>query len=160
MYINFLFLLFFYVHASNYCNRRNTNVNNKTSEQQPTLSLLNSTIATYYFRVGDNVDGCADVQTFNDGNGYGACNNNLGVKYSFESKYWAAIKNGNLHCGEKIMVKYKNNSIVLTVFDKCIACEKDNHIDMGLEALIELTGSKNLACAINTILPVVNWDFI
>ena len=95
------------------------------------------------------------MQTFNDGNIYGPCN----AKYGSESKYWAAIADGGKHCGEKIFVSYGNNNLVLTVMDSCPACSVDNHVDMSLDALIELTGSVNAACAINTVLPEIKWSF-
>jgi len=124
------------------------------------VSLVYSTpvtnsIATYYFRVGDNVDGCLPVQNFGESLSYGSC----GLVYSSVSKYWAAIANGANHCGETIIVSYKGRTIKLTVQDSCPGCEGDNHVDMGLEALIELTGSKEEACAINTVLPQITWEF-
>jgi len=115
--------------------------------------------ATFYFRLGENVQGCPDVQTFNDGNRYGPCSENglQGVKYKEDSKYWAAIANGGSRCGEMITVNYGTNSLQLKVMDDCPACALDNHVDMSLEALIELTGSKDNACAINTVLPMITW---
>ena len=44
--------------------------------------------------------------------------------------------------------------------DECPSCHIYNHIDMSLEALIELTGSKDKACAINNDLPKVSWYHI
>ncbi len=115
--------------------------------------------ATFYFRVGENVQGCPDVQTFNDGNRYGPCSENgeQGVKYTGNSKYWVAIANAGSRCGDTITVNYGGNSLQLKVMDECPACAIDNHVDMSLEALIELTGSKDNACAINTVLPMITW---
>jgi len=115
--------------------------------------------ATFYFRVGENVQGCPDVQTFNDGNRYGPCSENgeKGVKYTENSKYWVAIANAGSRCGDTITVNYGGNSLQLKVMDECPACAIDNHVDMSLEALIELTGSKDNACAINTVLPMITW---
>jgi hypothetical protein len=115
--------------------------------------------ATFYFRVGENVQGCPDVQTFNDGNSYGPCSENglQGVKYKENSKYWVAIANAGSRCGETITVNYGGNSLQLKIMDECPACAIDNHVDMSLEALIELTGSKDNACAINTVLPMITW---
>ena len=45
----------------------------------------------------------------------------------------------------------------LQVMDNCPGCAEDNHVDMSLDALIELTGSKQSACAINTVLPIITW---
>jgi hypothetical protein len=42
--------------------------------------------------------------------------------------------------------------------DECPSC--DNKIDMGLEALIELTGSKENACSINQQLPDIKWKLL
>jgi len=118
-----------------------------------------TSIATYYFRVNEDVPGCIPVQTFNDGNLYGQCNGGVGVKYTSASKYWAAIYNGNNNCGRTIRVTYGQNILDLIVMDTCPSCS-DNHVDMGLEALIELTGSKETACAIGTTLPIIKWWFI
>jgi hypothetical protein len=41
--------------------------------------------------------------------------------------------------------------------DECPACKEYNHVDMSLDALIELTGSKENACAINRGLPMITW---
>jgi hypothetical protein len=122
----------------------------------------NNTIATFYFRVGSDIQGCPQVQTFNDNNSYGPCNFNgtYGVKYTSESKYWAAIKNAKSYCGKDIIVNYNNNKIKLKIMDECPSCHIYNQIDMSLEALIELTGSKEKACAINTDLPKVSWYHI
>jgi hypothetical protein len=114
--------------------------------------------ATFYFRINDNVNGCPDVQTFNDGNNYGPCNNYRGVQYNTDSKYWCAIKNSKDYCGKSIVVYYKENQINLKVMDECPSC--NNNIDMSLEALIELTGSKENACAINQQLPDVKWKIL
>jgi hypothetical protein len=118
-----------------------------------------TTIATYYFRVGSDVEGCPAVQSFNDGNSYGPCNNGQGVKYTSESKYWVAIRNAREHCGKTITAKYGDNSMNLLVMDSCPGCEIDNHVDMSLEALIELTGSKEHACSIGRTLPMITWHF-
>lgn len=146
--------------------------NQKTTKSQEPLqtpsfsrysdhSDYTTSIATYYFRISDkDVDGCAPVQNFNDGNSYGPCNNNQGVKYTTDSKYWVAIANANQYCGKNIEVEYNGKSMILQVMDSCPACSLDNHIDMGLEALIELTGSKENACAIHKGLPNVRWRFV
>jgi hypothetical protein len=116
--------------------------------------------ATFYFRTGEDQVGCPNVQTFNDNNRYGPCNldGNSGVLYNSRSKYWVAIKNVYNHCGKMITVYYNNNSINLTVIDECPLC--GNNIDMSLDALIELTGSKEAACAINMPLPDIKWKFL
>jgi hypothetical protein len=119
-------------------------------------STLTQTSATYYFRVGQDVAQCIPVQNFGDTPTYGSC----GTQYSPQSKYWVAIANGKNHCGKKILATHKDTSVVLTVMDTCNACEVDNHLDMGLEALIELTGSSTTACAVNQPLPRVSWYFM
>lgn len=124
------------------------------SPQMPSSGQV-STIGTYYFRVGADQPGCPPVQTFNDGNIYGPCS----VQYGAQSKYWVAIKNGGQHCGEKITAYSGSKSIVLTVMDECPGCGSDNHLDMSLEALVELTGSVEAACAINTVQPRLTWSF-
>lgn len=121
----------------------------------------NSSKATFYFRVGDDVPGCPTVQTFNDGMSYGPCKSedgSPGVKYTSNSKYWAAIANASSRCGDTITVSYNGNSIQLKVMDECPACREDNHVDMGLDALIELTGSKEAACSINRPMPIITWS--
>lgn len=120
------------------------------------IILPNTSKATFYFRVGDDQDGCPPVQTFNDGNKYGPCDQ--GVQYNSNSKYWCAIKNAQSSCGKKIRVNYNNRSIELTIMDECPGC--DNNVDMSLDALIELTGSKEAACAINQPLPDIQWHII
>lgn len=112
-----------------------------------------STTATYYFRIGSDVPGCLPVQDFTGA--FGSCGN----QYNSGSKYWAAIANGRAFCGRRINVFYGSRRVQLTVQDSCPGCAGDNHVDMGLEALIELTGSKEAACAINTGLPRVTWSF-
>ena len=119
--------------------------------------LQTTSKATFYFRVGQDVEGCPTVQSFNDGMSYGPCNGNQGVKYTSESKYWAAIKNASGRCGETITVNYNGKSMNLKVMDECPGCAVDNHVDMGLDALIELTGSKEAACAIGTTQPMITW---
>jgi len=117
--------------------------------------------ATFYFRVGDDVTGCPVVQTFNDGMSYGPCkgeDGSSGVKYTSNSKYWAAIAHAGSRCGDTITVSYNGNSIQLTVMDECPACKEDNHVDMSLDALIELTGSKEAACSINRPMPIITWS--
>jgi hypothetical protein len=129
--------------------------NNHSNNQRGQTS-----IATFYFRVGPDVDGCPAVQTFNDGNSYGPCRSedgSSGVKYTSDSKYWAAIGNAASRCGEMITVNYNGRSMQLRVMDECPACHTDNHVDMSLDALIELTGSKEAACAINRPLPIITW---
>jgi hypothetical protein len=125
------------------------------SQPLPSQPPQGSSAATFYFRVGPDQPGCPTVQTFNDGNIYGPCN----AKYGESSKYWAAISGGGQHCGEQITVSYGDRDIVLTVMDECPACAVDNHVDMSLDALVELTGSVNAACAINTLQPQVTWRF-
>jgi Zn ribbon nucleic-acid-binding protein len=44
--------------------------------------------------------------------------------------------------------------------EECPACNKDNNLDMSLEALVELTGSIENACAINKPLPIISWSFV
>jgi hypothetical protein len=105
--------------------------------------------------VGADQPGCPPVQTFNDGNIYGPCS----VQYGAQSKYWVAIKNGGQHCGKKITAYSGSKSIVLTVMDECPGCGSNNHLDMSLEALVELTGSVESACAINTVQPRLTWSF-
>lgn len=112
---------------------------------------------TYYFRVGADQPGCAPVQNFDDGYAYGPCGQ--GNKYGAHSKYWAAIYNAKEHCGKPITLDYNGKKMVLTVADECPGCAADNHVDMGLEALIELTGSAEAACAINRLPVKVSWSF-
>lgn len=120
-----------------------------------------TSIPTYYFRVGPDVEGCAPVQNFDDGISYGPCNGNQGVKYTVESKYWVAINDAKEYCGKQIRVNYQGNSLDLTVMDECPGCGADNtKIDVGLESLIQLTGSKEVACSIGRLQPEVTWDFI
>lgn len=120
-----------------------------------------TSIPTYYFRVGPDVEGCAPVQNFDDGISYGPCNGNQGVKYTAESKYWVAINDAKEYCGKQIRVNYQGNSLDLTVMDECPGCGADNSkIDVGLEALVELTMSKEVACSIGRTQPEVTWDFI
>ena len=126
-------------------------------EQRNGGGLQTTSKATFYFRVGPDVEGCPAVQSFNDGMSYGPCNGNQGVKYTSESKYWAAIKNASGRCGETITVNYNGKSMNLKVMDECPGCAVDNHVDMGLDALIELTGSKEAACAIGTTQPMITW---
>ena len=116
--------------------------------------------ASFYFRIGDDKPGCPSVQTFNDGNFYGPCNNGEGIKYNgnSESKYWVAIKNAEINCGKTITINYQSNSIKLKVMDKCPGCS-DSDVDMSLDALIELTGSIEKACSINTTPPMISWNF-
>lgn len=128
----------------------------------PSNSLTNTKTgkASFYFRVEGDKPGCPSVQTFNDGNSYGPCNNGNGVKYdgNNDSKYWVAVRNADIHCGKTITINYKTNSIKLKVMDKCPSCS-DNELDMSLDALIQLTGSIEAACSINTTPPIVNWHF-
>ena len=129
----------------------------KPEKQNNGGGLQTTSKATFYFRVGQDVEGCPTVQSFNDGMSYGPCNGNQGVKYTSESKYWAAIKNASGRCGETITVNYNGKSMNLKVMDECPGCAVDNHVDMGLDALIELTGSKEAACAIGTTQPTITW---
>ena len=144
---------------NNNVNNNPSNVNNNQSNVNNNQSNVNAGKATFYFRIGENINGCAPVQTFNDGNRYGPCNynGNAGVQYNSNSKYWSAISNASSHCGEKITVYYNNKSIQLTIMDECPGC--GNNVDMSLDALIELTGSKENACAINLPLPDIKWHF-
>ena len=92
---------------------------------------------------------------------YGPCNGNQGVKYTYASKYWVAINGAKDYCGQQIRVNYEGNTIDLTIMDECPGCGVDNtKIDVGLESLIELTGSKEVACSIGRLQPEVTWDFI
>ena len=116
-------------------------------------------LASYYFATSVVPQGCPNVQSFNDGLGYGPCNGSSGVKYGPQSKYWAAVYFAQDYCGRGITVTYGDNSINLIVMDSCPSCGKDNNIDMSLEALIELTGSAEKACAINTVSPSITWKF-
>ena len=88
----------------------------------------------------------------NDNNTYGPC----GAQYNSNSKYWCAIKNAKDYCGKSLTVYYKENSIDLIVMDECPSC--DNKVDISLEALIELTGSKEAACSINRPMPMITWS--
>lgn len=122
---------------------------------------LQKSIPTFYFRIGENLSGCPSVQTFVGDGAQGPCNGGQGVLYNTNSKYWAAINGAANHCGQQIRVYYGTNNIVLIVMDQCPGCGSDNHrIDVGLEALVELTGSVENACAINKPLPEVTWEFI
>ena len=124
------------------------------------FSLIQAqTAPSFYFRVGGDQPGCPSVQTFQDGLRYGPCNGGQGVVYGPHSKYWAATRDGGAHCGETITMNYNGRSIQLTVMDQCPGCQGDNHVDMGLDALIELTGSVDIACAINLPRPLVNWYY-
>ena len=118
-------------------------------------------LATFYFRIGPNRSECPRVQTFQNNMSYGPCNfgKRLGVKYNKSSKYWVAIKNAKSFCGRNIIVKHNTRSIILKIMDECPSCIQ-NRIDMSLDALIELTGSKQKACAINRRLPRISWNFI
>lgn len=139
-------------------NNKNNNGHSQTDNNKNNNSQ--TSIATFYFRVGPDVEGCPAVQTFNDGNSYGPCNSedgSQGVKYTSNSKYWAAIANAASRCGQMITANYNGRSIQLKVMDECPACQTDNHVDMSLDALIELTGSKELACSINNPLPMITW---
>jgi hypothetical protein len=120
-----------------------------------------TTKATYYFSDGSSHPGCAPVQTFNDGQRYGPCvgdDGQPGVLYGASSKYWAAVANGREHCGKNIRMCYGSSCIKLVVKDSCPGCD-DGHVDFGLEALVELTGSDEHACAINRLQPQVTWGF-
>jgi hypothetical protein len=119
-----------------------------------------NTFATYYFRINNDLPGCPIVQTFQDNNRYGPCN----ISYTQASKYWVAISGASRRCGTQIRATFKNvsftNSINLFVYDECPACSKDNHLDMSLEALVELTGSVENACAVHKPLPRISWRFV
>jgi hypothetical protein len=104
---------------------------------------LLSTSPTFYFRVGPDVHGCPKVQSFQDGKSYGPCGvNGQGNKYSKNSTYWVAIRNAAPHCGKEIVAEDEESGrkVSLVVMDSCPACETDNHLDMSLEALIQLSG--------------------
>ena len=116
-------------------------------------------IPTYYFRINDDIPGCTPVQNFDNGFAFGPCNGGQGVFYNKNSKYWVAINDAKSHCGKQIKVNYKTNSLILTVMDKCPGCG-NSKIDMSLEALIELTGSIEIACSINRPQPQITWEFI
>jgi hypothetical protein len=118
-----------------------------------------TSIATYYFRIGEDIQGCPAVQSFDDGNFYGPCNGGQGARYTTQSKYWVAIRHAREHCGKTIVANYNGNQIELVVMDSCPGCEMDNHLDMSLEALVELTGSKEHACSIGRSLPIITWYF-
>jgi hypothetical protein len=118
------------------------------------IELLTS--PAFYFSSGLEYTGCPPVQTFNDGFRYGPCFG--GVSYNESSKYWVATFDAELHCGENISVEYNGASMTLVVMDRCPGCS-DGHIDMGLDALVELTGSKEIACAIGLPLVKVNWEY-
>jgi len=122
----------------------------------PQISNGVQTHATYYFRIGDDITQCIPVQNFNNGQTYSSCGN----LYGSQSKYWVAIANGGSHCGRSILATYGQKTITLTVVDTCNACQEKNHLDMGLEALVELTGSKEVACAVNQPLPQISWVFV
>jgi len=156
------YLFFYFVNCCTINNTHNTrNIQNKLINANLNKPTTTNTIATFYFRVGPDLIGCPHVQTFNDNISYGPCNFNgeYGGKYTSESKYWVAIKDSKSYCGKEIIVKYNKNKIKLKVMDECPACYIDNHVDMSLDALVELTGSKEKACAINTILPRISWYF-
>lgn len=140
-------------------NNNNNNISSKilsniSSNLSGNLDNFTKGKATFYFRIQNNVEGCPNVQTFNDNNTYGSC----GVQYNLDSKYWCAIKNAKDYCGKTLTVYYKENYINLTVMDECPSC--NNNVDMGLEALIKLTGSKENACAINQQLPDISWKLL
>jgi hypothetical protein len=127
----------------------------RKEQTQSMTTSITTTYATFYFRIGEDKTGCPLVQNF-DGH-FGSC----GQAYNSDSKYWVAIANGNSYCGSNIRVKYSNTDteMTLTVMDTCPGCT-DGHIDMGLDALIELTGSIGAACAIDRELPKIEWSFI
>lgn len=120
-----------------------------------------NSVATFYFRVSPDRSICPSVQTFRDNMRYGPCNfgKNYGVKYTIKSKYWVAIKNAKSFCGRNIIVRYNKRSLKLKIMDECPSCI-NNSIDMSLDALIELTGSTRKACAVDTKLPRISWNFI
>ena len=43
--------------------------------------------------------------------------------------------------------------------DRCVGCEADGHVDMSIDALVELTGSVGVACAINLPSAQITWKF-
>ena len=120
------------------------------------IDIVFSITPTFYFSNGNFYDGCPPVQTFQDGEKHGPCFG--GQIYSSDSKYWIGTFDGEKHCGEYISMTYNNNSIILQIMDKCPGCS-NGQIDMSLEALIELTGSKENACAINRLPVDVNWEY-
>jgi hypothetical protein len=152
-----LYIFFYFVN----CCLNNTLQTKTIIKTNTKTNLQINTIATFYFRIGPDIQECPQVQTFNDNNSYGPCNFNdtFGVKYTSKSKYWVAIKNAKYYCGKDIIVNYNNNKIKLKVMDECPGCHIDNRVDMSLEALVELTGSKDIACAINNSSPKISWYF-
>lgn len=79
--------------------------------------------------------------------------------FTANSKYWVAISGAAGHCGKKIIAKYGTRQVELTVMDECPGCAHDNHLDMSIEALVELTGSAENACAINRLPVDIQWQF-
>lgn len=134
-------------------------------QQSPPQQIINQgIIPTYYFRINDDIPNCAPVQNFDNGFAFGPCNGGQGVFYNKNSKYWVAINNAKSYCGKQIKVNYKTdsdrtNSLILTVMDECPGCG-NSKIDMSLEALVELTGSIDIACSINRPQPQITWEFI
>jgi hypothetical protein len=122
-----------------------------------------STAPSFYFTTNQTpaAPRCPAVQTFNDGNRYGPCDTydgKQGVLYGPQSKYWAATFDGGSHCGETIVMTYQGKTMKLMVMDQCPGCG-DGHVDMGLDALIELTGSAEAACAIDRPPVQVEWSY-
>jgi hypothetical protein len=144
------------IHGYNKNVKFNKNVGFNRFRYGKGVQQVTKTIATYYFRINEDVTGCAPVQNFENMGVFGPC----AVEYTNDSKYWVAIANAGEYCNRRIIANYNKRSIVLIVKDSCPACEVDNHLDMGLEALIELTGSKENACAIGQLLPEITWSFI
>ncbi|KAI8911139.1 hypothetical protein EDD86DRAFT_204487 [Gorgonomyces haynaldii] len=112
-----------------------------------------ATYGTYYFRVNAFDSRCVPVQSTYE-SGVSACGN----QYGGGSAYWAAVTGGNQHCGQTATVTYQGRSIQVTILDECPGCG-DGHIDMSLDALVDLTGSYEAACAINRGLPQLEWYY-
>ncbi|KAI8908385.1 hypothetical protein EDD86DRAFT_207469 [Gorgonomyces haynaldii] len=121
------------------------------------LTILASLVAcgtspTFYFNVGASGGSCPSSPNLSSGGVFSACGN----QYNSGSKYWAAIKGSYGHCGESLIMTYQGRSITLEVRDECPGCG-DGHVDMSLDALVELTGSYDAACAVNRMPVVVDW---
>lgn len=117
---------------------------------------------TFYYRISDKLpnERCPNVQRADVEfkNAYTSC----GLLLSDVGKYGAAISGGSNHCGKKIQVKSDSGkTLTLTVVDTCPACDKDNHVDISLDALVELfDGDSTKACGIDRTVPQISWNFI
>ena len=116
---------------------------------------------TFYYRMMDPLpnDRCPNVQRANVEfkDAYTSC----GKLLKDVGKYGVAIKDGGSHCGSKISVRSDSGKeIELTVVDTCPGCAGDNHLDMSLDALVELfDGDATKACGIDRTVPPVTWTF-